>query len=42
MFRLVGKSAEEVRALGLASQVSQISTSAEERVALNKLERMQL
>ena len=40
VFRLVGKSAEEVGAL--ASQVSQISTSAEERVALNKLERMRL
>ena len=40
VFRLVGKSAEEVRAL--ASQVSQSSTSAEERVALNKLERMGL
>ena len=35
VFRLVGKSAEEVRTM--ASQVSQITTGIEERVALNKL-----
>ena len=40
VFRLVEKSAAEVNAM--ASQVSQVTTSAEERVALNKLERMGL
>ena len=35
VFRLVGKSAAEVRAL--ASEVSQITTGIEERVALNRL-----
>ena len=38
VFNLVGKSAAEVNAM--SSKVSQVTTSAEERVALNKLERM--
>ena len=37
VFRLVGKTAAEVSAM--ASEVSQITTGAEERVALNKLVR---
>ena len=40
VFSLVGKSAAEVGAM--ASQVSQITTSAEERIALNKLARAAL
>ena len=38
VFSLVGKSAAEVGAM--ASQVSQVTTSVEERVALNKLEQV--
>ena len=40
VFGLVGKTAEEVSVI--ASEVSQVTTGTEERVALNKMERIAL